>query len=186
MEYVIGAVVFLVIFFAGGKYMQIKAEKKKALKIKESFGLVPELEYTFEKYESIGYYYREMTEKDPENADHANIDNITWHDLDMDKVYMTLNATQCSIGEEYLYYLLRTPELKKDKLEEREELIEYFTKKAEKRVKLQSELSKAGRLGLECAQENVFAVRAGNGHPDRLLCSLGFIHDEIEIRLVHD
>ena len=27
MEYVIGAVVFLVIFFAGGKYMQIKAEK---------------------------------------------------------------------------------------------------------------------------------------------------------------
>ena len=146
MEYVIGAVVFLVIFFAGGKYMQIKAEKKKALKIKESFGLVPELEYTFEKYESIGYYYREMTEKDPENADHANIDNITWHDLDMDKVYMTLNATQCSIGEEYLYYLLRTPELKKDKLEEREELIEYFTKKAEKRVKLQSELSKAGRL----------------------------------------
>ena len=134
MEYVICAVVFLVIFFAGGKYMQIKAEKKKALKIKESFGLVPELEYTFEKYESIGYYYREMTEKDPENADHTNIDNITWHDLDMDKVYMTLNATQCSIGEEYLYYLLRTPELKKDKLEEREELIEYFTKKAEKRV----------------------------------------------------
>ncbi len=146
MEYVIGAVVFLVIFFAGGKYMQIKAEKKKALKIKESFGLVPELEYTFEKYESIGYYYREMAEKDPENADHANIDNITWHDLDMDKVYMTLNATQCSIGEEYLYYLLRTPELKNDKLEKREELIEYFTKKAEKRVKLQSELSKAGRL----------------------------------------
>lgn len=146
MEYVIGAVAFLVIFFAGGMYMQKKAEQKKALKIKESYGLVPELEYSYEKYESIGYYYREMTENKPENEDHAYIDNITWHDLDMDKVYMTLNATQCSIGEEYLYYLLRTPELKKDKLEEREKLIEYFTNKAEKRVKLQTELSKAGRL----------------------------------------
>ena len=146
MEYIIGAAVFLVIFVIGGLYMQKKSEKKRALKIKESFGLVPELEYTYEKYESIGYYYRERLEKDPENNEHCNIDNITWHDLDMDKVYMTLNATQSSIGEEYLYYLLRTPELKDDKLTEREKLINFFTKKAEKRVKLQTELSKAGRL----------------------------------------
>ena len=146
MEFVIGAAVFLVVFIAGGIYMQKKAEKKRALKIKESFGLVPELEYSYEKYESIGYYYREMLEKDPENSEHCNIDNITWHDLDMDKVYMTLNATQSSIGEEYLYYVLRTPELKEDKLKEREKLINFFEKKAEKRVKLQTELSKAGRL----------------------------------------
>ena len=146
MEYIIGVAVFLVVFFVGGILIQKSNEKKAAERIKNSFGMVPELEYSYEKYESIGYYFREMAKKHPEDAEHTVIDDITWHDLDMDKVYITMNATQSSIGEEYLYYLLRTPELNEEKLKKREELIEFFSKNAEKRVELQSELHKAGRI----------------------------------------
>ena len=146
MEYIIGAVIFIIVFIAGGMYMQKQAEKRQALRIRNSFGKVPDLEYTFEKYESIGCYYREMVKKRPEDSEHCNIDDITWHDLDMDRIYMILNATQSSIGEEYLYYLLRTPELKEEKLKEREKLIEFFSENSSKRVRLQTELSKTGRL----------------------------------------
>lgn len=146
MEYIIGIAVFLVVFFVGGILIQKSNEKKAAERIKNSFGMVPELEYSYEKYESIGYYFREMAKKHPEDAEHTVIDDITWHDLDMDKVYITMNATQSSIGEEYLYYLLRTPELNEEKLRKREELVEFFSKNAEKRVELQSELHKAGRI----------------------------------------
>ena len=146
MEYIIGAAVFLVAFFAGGIYLQKAAEKRNEEKIRKSFGLVPEIEFSYEKYESIGYYFREMRKKFPEDEKHCIVDDITWHDLDMDKVYITMCATQSSIGEEYLYYLLRTPALEQDELDKREKLIKYFSDNEEMRVRVQKELSKAGRI----------------------------------------
>ena len=146
MEYIIGVAVFLVVFFAGGVYLQKKNEKKTAEKIRNSFGLVPEIEYSYEKYESIGYYFREMAKKHPEDADHTVIDDITWHDLDMDRIFITLCATQSSIGEEYLYYLLRTPELSDVKLKKREELIKFFSENEKERVEIQSEIHKSGHI----------------------------------------
>jgi len=146
MEYLIGAVIIIVCFFAGGIYMQKKHDKMLKEKLRNSFGLVPEIEYSYEKYESIAYFYKCMKEKHPEDTDHTVIDDITWNDLDMDRVFITMDGTQSSIGEEYLYYLLRTPVLKNEPLAEREKLIDFFSKNEDKRVKLQYLLSKAGRL----------------------------------------
>ncbi|MBR4341590.1 MAG: hypothetical protein IKP88_02580 [Lachnospiraceae bacterium] len=146
MEYIIGAAVLLVVFFAVGIYMQKSAEKKNEERIRKNFGLVPEIEFSYEKYESIAYFFKEMKKKYPEDEKHCIIDDITWHDLDMDKVYITLCATQCSIGEEYLYYLLRTPVLDSEELEKREKLIKYFSENEEVRVSLQKELYKAGHI----------------------------------------
>lgn len=42
------------------------------------------------------------------------IDDITWHDLDMNELFKLMNTTYSSAGEEYLYYLLRNP---KDSIE---------------------------------------------------------------------
>ena len=67
MEYLIGAVIFLVCFFAGGIYLQKRAEKTTIEKIRKNFGLVPEIEFSYEKYQSIGYYFREMMKKHPED-----------------------------------------------------------------------------------------------------------------------
>ena len=54
MEYIIGAAAVIAVIFAGAYIMQKKADKKLQERIKNSFGKIPELEYTHEKYESIG------------------------------------------------------------------------------------------------------------------------------------
>ncbi|MBR4776321.1 MAG: hypothetical protein IK007_01765 [Lachnospiraceae bacterium] len=146
MEYIIGAVVIIILIFAGGYYLQKKGEKKLEKQIRESFGNVPKLEYTQEKYNSIGYYFREMAKKHPDDKEHCTVDDITWNDLNMDDVFLTMCNAQSSIGEEYLYYLLRTPSLSEDVLAKREKLIRYFESDPETRVKLQVELAKAGKI----------------------------------------
>ena len=146
MEYIIGAVIVVICIFAGAYYLQKKADQKLENKIRKSFGNVPDLEYKQEKYESIGFYSREMAKRHPDDKDHFTVDDITWNDLDMDDVFLTACATQSAIGEEYLYYLLRTPALNNETLAKREKLIRFFEKDPETRVKIQLALAKAGKI----------------------------------------
>ena len=146
MEYIIGAVIVVICIFAGAYYLQKKADQKLENKIRNSFGNVPDLEYKQEKYESIGFYSREMAKRHPDDKDHFTVDDITWNDLDMDDVFLTACATQSAIGEEYLYYLLRTPALNNETLAKREKLIRFFEKDPETRVKIQLALAKAGKI----------------------------------------
>jgi DNA mismatch repair ATPase MutS len=73
------------------------------------------------------------------------IDNITWNDLDMDNVFQRINNTCSTIGEEYLYYLLRTPVFDGSVLKERERLISFFQGNRKQRMDLQVILSKLGK-----------------------------------------
>ena len=54
------------------------------------------------------------------------LDNQTWEDLDMDKVYEKLDKTYSSPGESALYSMLRNPLINKEGLKERSKLIESF------------------------------------------------------------
>ena len=94
MEYIIGAVVIIICIFAGGYFLQKQGEKKLEKQIRDSFGNVPKLEYTQEKYDSIGYYFREMAKKHPDDQDHCIVDDITWNDLAMDDVFLTMCNAQ--------------------------------------------------------------------------------------------
>ena len=172
MEYLIGAVIIVIVFFTGGIYLQKKAEKQLEEKIKKSFGLVPEIEFTHEKYESIGYYFRKMRERKPEDENHTVIDDITWHDLDMDRVYLTMCATQCSIGEEYLYYLVRTPVLNNEDLEKREKLIQFFLKNENLRIRIQKALAKAGHISKVSVYEYLSRLDSleNEGNLKHILC----------------
>ncbi len=114
--------------------------KKLKIKLKEEWGDVPQQEYTSEKLESIKAYY--LSKKD--NV--SDVDDITWNDIDMDEIYMMMNNTQCSIGEEYLYALLRKPCLEKEELIERNRLMNFFEKKEEERVSVQTKLRLVGKL----------------------------------------
>ena len=38
------------------------------------------------------------------------VDDITWNDLDLDSVFLQMNSTVSSCGEDYLYSLMRLPE----------------------------------------------------------------------------
>lgn len=114
--------------------------KRRIVKLKEQWGNVPEEEYTSEKFEALKAFYKSRQD------DRLDVDDITWNDLDMDEIYMLMNNTQCSIGEEYLYALLRKPCFSPDELKERSRLIKFFSENEDKRIELQTKLYPIGKL----------------------------------------
>lgn len=114
-----------------------KQEKTERVfqKIKKGWGQIPDREYTWDKLEQIAQYYRERKD------DRFVIDDITWNDLDMDRVFMLLNQTVSSPGEDYLYYMLRTPEFQEEKLAEKEQLYSFFREHEKERRKVQEILA---------------------------------------------
>jgi len=131
------AILGLVIWSASNEY-KLRIRLKQRLISK--WGEIPEEEYTSEKLKSLKMFYHS---KQDENLD---VDDITWNDLDMDEIFMIMNNTQCSIGEEYLYALLRKPCFSNEELQERNRLIHYFSENEENRIQLQSKLYSIGKL----------------------------------------
>jgi DNA mismatch repair ATPase MutS len=115
-------------------------KKRRLSELKSEWGEVPTEEYTSEKFLSLKAFYESV------KNDHLDVDDITWNDLDMNEIYMLMNNTQSSIGEEYLYSLLKKPCFSGEELKERNRLITFFQKEEAKRILLQTELSQIGKL----------------------------------------
>lgn len=140
MEYIImitGVIIFLMI---QGKIQEKKREKTLVFRIKEAWGEVSEREYTSEDFQGIRKYYDSIHDRD------NDIDEITFHDLDMKEVFMLINNTGSSIGEEYLYALLRKPVTSEEELVRRNRIIEFFDSNEEERIKLQSIFANIGKV----------------------------------------
>ncbi len=131
---VIAYIVFLVI-------KQNRDKRNKLIKkLKDNYGKFPKLEFTVERFKSLGFYFRSLK---PLNTD---IDEITVNDIDLDEVFLDINNTCSSIGEEYLYSIIRKPVSDKETLEERERIIDFFSKDADTRLKIQILLSNIGKI----------------------------------------
>ena len=65
------------------------------------------------------------------------LDNQTWDDLDMNKVYEKLDRTYSSSGEAALYSMLRNPLMEEEKVKERGSLIKLFSEDSKLRESLQ-------------------------------------------------
>lgn len=78
-----------------------------------------------------------------------NIDDTTWQDLDMDKVYETLDRTMSTPGEHVLYNILRTPLFDISKLKSRNTLIKFFQNNESLREKIQLLLFRLGRTNTD-------------------------------------
>ena len=72
------------------------------------------------------------------------IDEITWHDLDMDRVFKRINPKRCTSGEQYLYYMLRSPAVDAASYEQRKDLIHYAQADPERRLKVETILARLG------------------------------------------
>lgn len=107
--------------------------------LKRTWGVPADRDYNQEQVEAIAAYYEA-------NREEGDIDDITWNDLNMDQVYPVLNHTRTSIGEEYLYALLRKPIADLEEMEERERLIQCFLDKREESLRLQKALAAIGKL----------------------------------------
>ncbi len=75
------------------------------------------------------------------------LDETTWNDLNMDRVFETVNHTYSAAGEEYLYYLLHHIDQNEEELQHFENLVQYWEKHPDDRVFLQTNLWQLGYSG---------------------------------------
>ena len=141
--YLIGCAAIFV--FLGVQFYFAQRNRKKAFheRIKHEWGKVPEREYTDAEFDSITHYYRNTIDNSEDSGN--RVDDITWNDLDMDEIFMQMNNTYSSAGEEYLYYILRTPKTSGEELLQREKLITFFADNKEAREQLQMVYGEIGR-----------------------------------------
>lgn len=108
----------------------------------DQFGKRPDIHYFSGDIEQIKSYYEYRRDKE---LDSFLIDDITWNDLDMDRLFKRLNPGLSTSGEQYLYYMLRSPAVNVEEYEERKALIDFIAEHDDRRVKLQALLAKLGR-----------------------------------------
>lgn len=108
-------------------------------RIKDNWGKSSERNYSFEEMDKLTHYFylKQQTE--------FVIDDITWNDLDMDRVFRQMNQTCSSIGEEYLYNLLRSPCFDEAELRRRDRFIRYFDENEAERMLVQEIFGNIGR-----------------------------------------
>ena len=82
---------------------------------------------------------------DMNEKEEYHIDEQTWNDLDLDKVYSKLDRNYSSLGEASLYSMLRNPLNDEKKLNKRREEIEYFKDNEEVRFNIMGIFFELGR-----------------------------------------
>lgn len=153
-----GACILLLIL--KGIYDKYKSIAYMKNAVKNGYGQLPPNEYDQERYGQIQYYH--------ENKEHLCdvIDEITWNDLDMEMVFMTINNTQSSMGEEYLYDMLHEPVYSKEVIEKRNDKIELFQENPKVRQDLGLRFKKIGKMRkLSVFQYVDLLLKAPNHNP---------------------
>ena len=143
MEYLILFAVLLgmgLLLFVKGIWDRRRQRVYMQEKIRESFGRPGERKYEDGETEGIPRYFEKHREG-------FSLDDVTWNDLNLDMLFLRMNTTLSSAGQEYLYYMLRTPCFDLSELSRREKMIRDLTREEEIRLKLQMLYLDAGRTG---------------------------------------
>lgn len=136
IEFIVASIFALFVF--GIVHMYVSEKKARRVwreKFLKEWGKIPEREYDEEELDKISRYFVYRLKKGKINRPY--IDDITWNDLDMDNIFAYINHTKSSAGEEYLYYMLRTPVTEQKILDERERLIHFFATHEQERADLE-------------------------------------------------
>lgn len=143
MEYLILLLALLLVgifVFAKGVWDSKRQDVWQREKLKEAFGKKAQREYADGEFSGIPRYFEK-------HQDGFFLDDITWNDLNLDEVFLQMNSTGSSAGQEYLYAMLRSPSFSAEELLHREELMQYFTDHEEERLRLQMLYRRMGRTG---------------------------------------
>lgn len=139
LKIIVITLVLLILFVGKLVYDQRRDERRLMRYLKRTWGVPADRDYNEETMQAIAYYFEAVQEE-------QDIDDITWNDLNMDQVYLLLNHARTSIGEEYLYALLRKPVVDPKEMEERERMIQCFLDKQEESLRMQKALAEIGKL----------------------------------------
>ncbi len=114
-------------------------------KTKREWGARRELTLTQEAYEEIRRFSKETDKRAGDSSKLHRIDDITWNDCDMDRLYASINRCLCSAGDDVLYSWLRHPLLDEDEIRKRGKLIDEMAGDETARLSLMQSLFKIGR-----------------------------------------
>ncbi len=81
------------------------------------------------------------------------LDDITWNDLDMDRVFRRVNYARCSAGAGELYRILRCPVMEEETLKERDILAQSMAEISSLREQLSMALHEIGFTGKYALEE---------------------------------
>ena len=140
MKYIIlAAAIALVAYLAYLGIKQTKTNKTKLIaKIKTQYGNPSERTYEPTELDNIAFYY------DNHKEGKSVVDDITWNDLEMDRLFALMNTTQSSAGEEYLYYKLRTPSENLEEVEEFNSVVHIMDENEDQRIRMQERFHAIG------------------------------------------
>ena len=116
-------------------------DKKLRKRLAAQFGTAPDPHYFHGHMAYIRAYFDYRREQD---RDGFLLDETTWNDLDMDALFQRINPALSTSGEQYLYYMLRSPAVDQETYDQRRSLIRLMEEKPDLRLNLQVELAKLG------------------------------------------
>lgn len=153
---VIGLVVILLFLAGAGVLNYYEKGKRRKLfleRMMASWGKIPQREYSYDELEHISQFFRKREKEG------FYIDDITWNDLDMDRIFALINQSISPIGDEYLYEILRKPVFEEEELKERQRLLEFFSEKEMERHKVQALLAGIRKPGNVSVYEAVSVTK---------------------------
>lgn len=143
MEYLgfgIIALILILIFFISGAMNEKKMFRQYKQKLIKEYGLENKREWKTEEYRHIDGYFKKHKKE-------YYLDEITWNDLNMDDIFKQMDYAKTSAGDEYLYYLLRSPNIDRVDWDVFEDKVQYFRMHEKERLQLQLALHKMGYTG---------------------------------------
>ncbi|MCX7773602.1 MAG: hypothetical protein N2376_10880 [Clostridia bacterium] len=140
-DFIVAVCIIAVFFIIDYSYRGQNNKKKLMTQIKASWGQEPENEYDQRDFKGFSQLFRFLNQ----SSSQLVVDDITWNDLELDRLYSKINSTHTSMGDETLYYLLRTPLFNKSVLNKRLKMIEFWDKHPEERERLQLLLARYGK-----------------------------------------
>lgn len=146
MDYIIiiSFIILIIIIAVISNFRMDKRRRERfGKKLIEEFGGPVNEDYSKERLEAITGYNDYHKDDDP-----FYIDDITWNDMEGDRLLRHINRSYSSLGDEYLYYLLRHPSsVNGEDTDTFESHIEYLTENEKERLKLQFLFASLGRMG---------------------------------------
>lgn len=136
--------VSVILFFIRGILENKRAKKRLIAQWRENYGKPPAKNWRAECYENLDQYHNKH--KNDGKYGVYFVDDITWNDLELDRVFVRMDYTMSRAGMEFLYHTLRKPKFEPKELAQWEEKIVYFMEHEEERIALQLLLKRLGRM----------------------------------------
>lgn len=158
-ETVVGIGIIALLLLSAAAVMLSENKRRKLFlqqKLKNAWGQIPDQEYTYEDFHHISQFFHKREKEG------FFIDDITWNDLDMDRIFMLLNQTFSAVGGDCLYDILRKPVFEEKELKYRNRLMLFFAKNQEIREQVQTILASVRKSGSNSIYENIHVTTEVN------------------------